>query len=161
MTNKFDGLSKVQVWAYGVGHLINDLTAACWFNYLLFFLKTVVRTPAASLALLAGQLCDGLATPIVGVTLDRLGKRTPIYVLGLVIILISFLPVFRPFHGDWQWVYYAFFPGVFNVGWACLQISHMSLLPALTCSRRRRVKILLFRIVWETAAIQLHFLPIF
>jgi len=54
-----------------MGHFLNDLTAACWFNYLLFFLKTVVRTEAASIALLAGQLCDGIATPIVGFLSDR------------------------------------------------------------------------------------------
>jgi Na+/melibiose symporter-like transporter len=62
-----------------MGHFINDLTAACWFNYLLFFLKTVVKTSAASTALLAGQLCDGIATPIVGYLSDnsttRFGKK--------------------------------------------------------------------------------------
>lgn len=65
-TSKFDGLRAVHVFAYGVGHLLNDLTAACWFNYLLFFLKTVVKTEAAAVALLSGQICDGIATPIVG-----------------------------------------------------------------------------------------------
>lgn len=54
-----------------MGHLINDLTAACWFNFLLFFLKTVVKTSAASTALLVGQLCDGIATPFVGYLSDR------------------------------------------------------------------------------------------
>ena len=41
---KFDGLSKTHIWAYGVGHFVNDLVAACWFNYLLFFLNKVVKT---------------------------------------------------------------------------------------------------------------------
>jgi Na+/melibiose symporter-like transporter len=45
--------------------------AGCWFNYLLFFLKIVVKTPAASTALLVGQICDGFATPIVGYLSDR------------------------------------------------------------------------------------------
>jgi hypothetical protein len=54
-----------------VGHFINDLVAACWFNYLLFFLKRVVKTEAAPAALLAGQIADGLATPIVGLLSDR------------------------------------------------------------------------------------------
>ena len=68
---RFDALSKLHIWAYGVGHLVNDLAAACWFNYLFFFLKKIVETDAAAAAMLAGQICDGLATPIVGVLSDR------------------------------------------------------------------------------------------
>lgn len=56
--------------AYGLGHCLNDLTAACWFNYLLFFLTTVVHTRAAPLALLIGQITDGIATPLVGFLSD-------------------------------------------------------------------------------------------
>jgi Na+/melibiose symporter-like transporter len=61
----------MQVWAYGMGHYLNDLVAACWFNYLFFYLKSVVQTPAASVAMLSGQVTDGLATPIVGFLSDR------------------------------------------------------------------------------------------
>lgn len=61
----------MQIWGYGVGHFINDLTATCWFNYLLLFLKEVVKSPVASAAILAGQIADGLATPIVGQLSDR------------------------------------------------------------------------------------------
>ena len=54
-----------------MGHFVNDLAAACWFNYLVFFLKKVVKTPAAPSALLAGQIADGIATPIVGYLSDH------------------------------------------------------------------------------------------
>lgn len=74
-TRRFDDLDPIKVWAYGVGHFINDLVAACWFNYLFFFLKKVVKTDAASTALLAGQLCDGIATPVVGILSDRTHTR--------------------------------------------------------------------------------------
>ena len=70
-TNRFDALSKIDVLAYGVGHFVNDLVAACWFNYLFFFLKKVVETEAATAALLVGQIADGIATPIVGLLSDR------------------------------------------------------------------------------------------
>ena len=39
---KFDDLSKMDCIAYGVGHFYNDLVAACWFNYLIYFLKNVL-----------------------------------------------------------------------------------------------------------------------
>lgn len=44
---KLDALTTVHVYAYGVGHFLNDLCAACWFNYLLFYLKSVqpIGTP--------------------------------------------------------------------------------------------------------------------
>jgi Na+/melibiose symporter-like transporter len=71
----FDSLSPVHFWAYGVGHFLNDLTAACWFNYLLFFLQTVVKTSAAPIALLVGQLCDGVTTPVVGYLSDKYDTR--------------------------------------------------------------------------------------
>jgi Na+/melibiose symporter-like transporter len=51
------------------------MTATCWFNYLLFFLTEVVHTKAAPYAILAGQLADGIATPIVGVLSDKTKTR--------------------------------------------------------------------------------------
>ena len=37
--------------------------------------------------------------------------------------------------------YYVLFPSLFNVGWASLQIAHMSLVPSLSSSRIRRDKL--------------------
>ena len=68
-------MSRIQVFGYGVGHFINDLVAACWFNYLFFFLKRVVKTDAASTAILCGQIFDGIATPVVGYISDRYSTR--------------------------------------------------------------------------------------
>ncbi len=38
---KFDGLSKLNLLGYGVGHFVNDLCAAGWFNYLTIYLKSI------------------------------------------------------------------------------------------------------------------------
>ena len=38
---KFDGLTKLNIFGYGVGHFINDLAAAGWFNYLTIYLKSI------------------------------------------------------------------------------------------------------------------------
>lgn len=73
--HRFDALTKIQIWAYGVGHFINDMVAACWFNFLFYYLKRIVKTEAATAALLAGQICDGLATPIVGYISDKYNTR--------------------------------------------------------------------------------------
>ena len=39
---KLDTLTGLQIFGYSVGHFQNDLCAACWFNYLLYFMKNVV-----------------------------------------------------------------------------------------------------------------------
>ena len=39
--HKFDDLSTMNIWGYGVGHFINDLAAAGWFNYLTIYLKSI------------------------------------------------------------------------------------------------------------------------
>lgn len=82
--NRFDGLGEMDIWAYGIGHLLNDMTSTCWFNYLLFFLTEVVKTSAGPFTLLAGQLADGIATPIVGALSDKTKSRIGNYCLNKV-----------------------------------------------------------------------------
>eukprot|EP00331_Platyophrya_macrostoma_P012590 CAMPEP_0176430812 /NCGR_PEP_ID=MMETSP0127-20121128/14459_1 /TAXON_ID=938130 /ORGANISM="Platyophrya macrostoma, Strain WH" /LENGTH=564 /DNA_ID=CAMNT_0017812739 /DNA_START=18 /DNA_END=1712 /DNA_ORIENTATION=- len=154
---KLDALSKMHIYGYGLGHFLNDLCAACWFNYLLYYLKSVqpIGSPEeagtyAGIVLLAGQLADGIFTPIVGYFSDkfdtRCGKRMPWYYFGFVTVVISFYFIFIPCQFcKWfedttavRLFYYVTFPSLFNVGWAACQVSHMSLVPSLTISRVRR-----------------------
>jgi Na+/melibiose symporter-like transporter len=37
-----DRLSVAQKLSYGVGHVLNDLTASMWFSYLIIYLHRVV-----------------------------------------------------------------------------------------------------------------------
>ena len=55
-TMERDGLTAVKVWAYAVGHLMNDLCASMWFVYFTFYLIRVVRLPRA---LGAGAVLSG------------------------------------------------------------------------------------------------------
>lgn len=104
--HRFDGLTTLHFWAYGVGHFVNDLVAAVWFNYLFYYLKKVVRTEAAAAALLAGQIFDGLATPTVGILSDRIktrfGQRKPWYVGGLILVILAYIPIYSGFVSDSQ-----------------------------------------------------------
>ena len=50
----FDNLTDRDVWAYSLGHFFNDLVAACWFNYLIYFLKNIIMLKLAAYALLVG-----------------------------------------------------------------------------------------------------------
>ncbi|KAG7276165.1 hypothetical protein CRUP_030589 [Coryphaenoides rupestris] len=59
--------------SYASGHLLNDLCASMWFSYLLVFYHSVLgfQNTAAGVLLLAGQVADGLCTPLVGYESDR------------------------------------------------------------------------------------------
>jgi Na+/melibiose symporter-like transporter len=153
-------LEKKHLAAYAVGHLSNDLCAAGWFFYLVFYLKFIVNlSPGqAGLAMLSGQFADGFMTPLVGALSDkirtRIGSRTPWYIFGTIIVLPSFFALFlHPFskiEGENQdgqktstgeLIYYMIFPAVFNIGWASVQIANMSLVNSLTYSTQRRDKL--------------------
>ena len=47
-TYAVDGLSKFTIGIYGTGHVFNDLAAACWFNYLLYYLTEVLEIGSAA-----------------------------------------------------------------------------------------------------------------
>lgn len=77
------------------------------------------------------------------------GQRTPWYIFGLVLVITCYIPIYQGFKSPdnpgAEYAYYTIFPGLFNIGWAALQISHMSLVPSLTCSRKRRVFFLIIK----------------
>ena len=42
-------LGRWPVFYYGMGHMLNDITAACWFTYLLLFLTDIGLSPRCSI----------------------------------------------------------------------------------------------------------------
>lgn len=66
-------LSKRVILSYGVGHVLNDLTASMWFSYLLIFFHYVLKfnSSVGGLLLLIGQIADGVATPLIGILSDK------------------------------------------------------------------------------------------
>ena len=96
---------KKTLWGYGVGHIENDLCATLWFSYLLVFLEQVTKlSPGkAGILMVIGQLTDGLATPIVGLGLDKIGlcgssygRRKSWHMLGTLLVSISFAFIYTP-----------------------------------------------------------------
>ncbi|KAG9157143.1 hypothetical protein Leryth_019097 [Lithospermum erythrorhizon] len=67
-------LGRGSILYYGVGHMLNDITAACWFTYLLVFLTDIgLSSSDAAAVMFSGQMADGLTTVFVG-ELVRLGS---------------------------------------------------------------------------------------
>jgi len=106
----------------------------------------------AGLCSLSGQFADGFATTLVGSLSDkfntRWGKRIPWYFFGTIVVMPCFLGIFSypPFvnkeHGSaFQRTWYLTLPALFNVGWAAVQISHMSIVNSLSNSNQKRDKL--------------------
>lgn len=136
--------------------MLNDLCAAVWFSYLLIFLTKAEALDGvqAGSVLFAGQLADGLATPLVGLASDAtrrgmcgLGRRKLWNFGGVVIVAINFLLVFGvsavpggASSGTRAAVLGAF-AAIFNIGWAAVQVSHMALVPELSSDEGGRVSL--------------------
>jgi len=150
------------LWGYGVGHIENDLCATLWFSYLLVFLEQVTKMDPgkAGILMVIGQLTDGIATPIVGLGLDKFGlcgtkygRRKSWHMLGTLMVSISFAFIYTPPFGHdpsdssstWSQtemvLYYTPFIMLFQVAWASVQVSHLSLIPCLTSKDSARIQL--------------------
>ncbi|KZC10942.1 Major facilitator superfamily domain-containing protein 12 [Dufourea novaeangliae] len=132
-----------------------------WFTYLLVFFHLVLGFDAtlSGVILLIGQVTDAIATPFVGFYSDKndqfwlckYGKRKTWHLIGTLCVLLAFPFIFSPCIGcetahEWaQLIYYASFVVIFQFGWAAVQISHLSLVPELTPTKRERTELIAIR----------------
>ena len=114
-------------------------------SYYLIYVVGLTENVSA-LCILSGQIADGITTPVVGVLSDKwdcaMGKRTCWYVMGSLLVIPSFSFIFTSpaflTVGPTQNAWYITWPAIFNVGWASVQISNMSIVNQLTYSQRKR-----------------------
>ncbi|GAV86006.1 MFS_2 domain-containing protein [Cephalotus follicularis] len=142
-------LGRWSVFYYGVGHMLNDITASCWFTYLLLFLTEIGLSPRdAAYVMLSGQIADGFATIFTGELIDRFGHFKIWHGAGSVLVAVSFSSVFggcipcrilHTYAKSVQTISYSVFAAIFNVGWAATQVSHMSMVNCITRNSTSRV----------------------
>uniref|UniRef100_A0A915DAL7 Uncharacterized protein n=1 Tax=Ditylenchus dipsaci TaxID=166011 RepID=A0A915DAL7_9BILA len=165
-----EDLNKCQILGFSIGHFYNDLCASMWFTYLMIFMEKVVmmRSYHAGFLMMIGQVTDGLSTPLVGLLSDtsflpnwiiqKLGKRKAWHVIGTFCVTLSFPFIFGKCFwchkdtSDWYKIaWYIPFIMLFQFGWACVQISHLSLIPELSKSDSKRMSMNSFR--YEAATV--------
>uniref|UniRef100_A0A6N2L6G0 Major facilitator superfamily (MFS) profile domain-containing protein n=1 Tax=Salix viminalis TaxID=40686 RepID=A0A6N2L6G0_SALVM len=142
-------VGRSSVFYYGFGHMLNDITAACWFTYLLLFLTEIGLSPRdAAITMLAGQIADGFATVFAGELIDRFGHFKVWHGAGSILAAISFSSVFggclpckilasrSPII---ETISYSTSAAIFNVGWAATQVSHMSMVNCISLNSTSRV----------------------
>ncbi|KAJ8678612.1 hypothetical protein QAD02_014399, partial [Eretmocerus hayati] len=137
--------------AFALGHVFNDLAAAMWFSYTLLFLQRValLEPLGAGSLLLLGQVIDALMTPVFGLLVDKYPKKKAWHVLGSAMVFVSFPVLFgsfvtNPNRLSTMFVYVLSIM-VFQTGWAAVQISHLSMIPALTSSPLIRAELTAIR----------------
>ncbi|XP_057656336.1 major facilitator superfamily domain-containing protein 12-like isoform X1 [Diorhabda carinulata] len=128
-----------QKLSYGLGHIFNDLCAAMWFSYTLFYLQVVLdmESTTAGMLLMIGQIVDSLATPAVGYCIDYTKHRRLWHLGGTIAVTIGFSLIFsiKPDNFTLSIILY-YITGIFlfQIGWATVQISHLSIIPELSRS---------------------------
>ncbi|XP_060522466.1 major facilitator superfamily domain-containing protein 12-like [Cylas formicarius] len=131
--------SSLQKISFGLGHVFNDLCAAMWFSYTLFYLQVVLSIPSttAGTLLMIGQVVDSLATPAAGWAIDYTDRRRGWHFGGTVAVAVGFFLMFslKPTNlTTLVLVYYILSITLFQVGWAIVQISHLSIIPKISRS---------------------------
>lgn len=145
-------LTSGQKVCYGVGHILNDLAANAWFSYLIIYLTKVagLSNSHTGKVVMAGQLTDGICTPITAIlndkTVCRYGRRKIWHLLGSICVSFSFPLLFTRLLGDeasdsLKLAYYISIAAVFQVGWGCVQISHLSLIPEIAIKELEKVEL--------------------
>ena len=152
--------------AYASGHVYNDLCASIWFSYTLLYFKLSFDDATAGLLLLFGQAADALATPLIGYLSDKqvgivraYGRRKIWHLIGSVLVTCSFPLIFnscilcsKSVASIEKFSYYALFIGLFQVGWAAVQVAHLSLITDLSDSSNERVELNALRQVASVAS---------
>ena len=145
-------ITPFRKFAYGVGHVFNDLSISMWFTYLVLFYHRVILLSStnAGILVLVGQVADAAATPCVGFICDRInvlyGRRKLCHLVGTIMVALSSFFIWYPclFCNDStpdgvEVFYFAIPIIVFHIGWAAVQISHLSLIIVLTSDKNERV----------------------
>lgn len=152
------------VASYGLGHVLNDLSASIWFFYAVVYSQQVLGLSEKLTGgiILIGQTVDGLTTPVVGYSSDHtksfLGRRKPWYLFGVLCVTLTFPLVFggcmigaspsnalssmcwlKPWHHTKIFIgLYVLFISIFQIGWASSQVSHLALMPDISQSKKHR-----------------------
>ncbi|XP_014602409.1 PREDICTED: major facilitator superfamily domain-containing protein 12-like [Polistes canadensis] len=143
--------------AYALGHIFNDLAAAMWFSYTLIYLQKValMEPIMAGTLLLLGQIVDAFTTPIFGFLVDRYCKKKIWHIIGSVLVTFSFPMIFGGFANSPNSIivfFYILSIVIFQIGWAAVQISHLSMIPSLTSSLLGRTELTAIRYSAQVSA---------
>ncbi|XP_050539815.1 major facilitator superfamily domain-containing protein 12-like isoform X2 [Daktulosphaira vitifoliae] len=157
-----ESLSTNQKVCYGLGHVFNDITATIWFSYTLVFFQKVVgmSSTMAGFFLFFGQIIDAISTPVIGLFVDKYKNKKKLIILGCMMEMISFPILYYNWNLSllWKALIYICIIFFFQISWALIQISHLSLIPEITRLSQERGKLTSIRYLCTVSTNILMFL---
>jgi len=154
-----DGLSLKQKFAFGCGHVLNDLIGSAWFSYLIVFLTKVagLSNPDAGYVVLTGQVIEALSNPFVGQLCDKTvssyGRRKLWHLIGTLVVSVTIPMIFMRCIGcddnssSYKLGYYIPLAVFFCIGWGSTQIGHLALIPEICKTSSEAIELSALRLV--------------
>ncbi|WP_028117184.1 MFS transporter [Ferrimonas senticii] len=117
-------------------------TAAILPNYYLEY--SAVSAASLATVMLLMRLFDGVTDPLIGLLSDRLGKRKPLMIAGVLLLLASVYPLYQP-PQDAGFSYLLLWYLLTSLGWTLVEIPHSTLAAAISDDYQQRNRVVLWR----------------
>jgi len=138
--------------SYGLGALGKDFACSIIYIFLMFYFTDVAGLSAAFVGtlFLVARIVDAVTDPVMGMIVDntrsRFGKFRPWILIGTLVNSFSLVALFytHEFSGTWLYVYAAISYILWGVTYTIMDIPYWSMIPALSCNRVEREKL----VVW-------------
>ena len=146
--------------AYGFGALGKDLACSIIYIFLMFYYTDVAGLPAAFVGslFLVARVVDAATDPMMGVLVDntrsRYGKFRPWIVIGTLVNSLALIAVFSThlFSGSALYVYAAITYILWGITYTIMDIPYWSMVPALSCSRPQRERLVVWPRIFASIA---------
>lgn len=146
--------------AYGFGALGKDFACSIIYIFLMFYYTDVAGLPAAFVGslFLVARVVDAATDPMMGVLVDntrsRYGKFRPWIVIGTLVNSLALIAVFSThlFSGSALYVYAAITYVLWGITYTIMDIPYWSMVPALSCSRPHRERLVVWPRIFASIA---------
>ena len=146
--------------AYGFGALGKDFACSIIYIFLMFYYTDVAGLPAAFVGslFLVARVVDAVTDPMMGVLVDntrsRHGKFRPWIVIGTFVNSLALIAVFSThlFSGSALYVYAAITYILWGITYTIMDIPYWSMVPALSCSRPQRERLVVWPRIFASIA---------
>ena len=146
--------------AYGFGALGKDFACSIIYIFLMFYYTDVAGLPAAFVGslFLVARVVDAVTDPMMGVLVDntrsRYGKFRPWIVIGTLVNSLALIAVFSThlFSGSALYIYAAITYILWGITYTIMDIPYWSMVPALSCSRPQRERLVVWPRIFASIA---------